>query len=409
MVKIPAATDKILRARLRPLYIAAFLQGFVLWYAIEKLFMKSIGFDDATIGLSIAGYSAVILLTETPSGILADRWSRRGVLILASVALVLSSLIGGLSQNIPAYLISAGFWGLFYSMYSGTYDSVVYDTLVEETGSADSYDEYYGRLKVMDSIGLVLGSVLGGVVGHYLGLGWSYMITIPLVLGSIIALLLFREPRLHKADVPAPLREHIYDTFHAVLRQPALLPVAATLITITSLFYIILEFGQLWVIALAAPVILYGPINALQLSTFGLGGIAASRFKVRRRPVMFVAALMMLVCSIGLALSHNLALTVACLSVLCICIVAVLVVFTRLLHDALPSRVRAGSSSAISTLGRIIIIPLAILFGFISKQTDIFHASWIVVGLVVVAVFLVVGWYGRGSAAATLTTDAKRS
>ena len=71
-----------LRRRLAPLYAAVFLQGLVLWVPIEKLFMTSIGFDAAGVGLMAAVYAAVVPFFELPSGILADRWSRRGVLIL---------------------------------------------------------------------------------------------------------------------------------------------------------------------------------------------------------------------------------------------------------------------------------------------------------------------------------------
>ena len=47
-----------------------------------------------------AAYAAVVPILEVPSGILADRWSRRGVLMAASAALALSALIGGLSHNV---------------------------------------------------------------------------------------------------------------------------------------------------------------------------------------------------------------------------------------------------------------------------------------------------------------------
>ncbi len=123
-----------LNNRLLPLYIAAFSQGFVLWYPIEKLFMTSIGFNDATIGLMVAAYAAFVPFFETPSGILADRWSRKGVLVLASLALMISSLIGGLSHDVLSYIICAVFWGIFIAMYSGTYDSILYDMLLEDTG-----------------------------------------------------------------------------------------------------------------------------------------------------------------------------------------------------------------------------------------------------------------------------------
>ena len=74
-----------LRRRLAPLYAAVFLQGLAFWVPIEKLFMTSIGFDAAGVGLMAAVYAAVVPFFEVPSGILADRWSRRGVLVLACV------------------------------------------------------------------------------------------------------------------------------------------------------------------------------------------------------------------------------------------------------------------------------------------------------------------------------------
>ena len=84
-----------LQRRLLPLYIAVFLQGFLLWVPVEKLFLTEIGFDPASVGVMAAAYAAVVPIIEIPSGILADLWSRRGVLIISSAALGLAALIGG--------------------------------------------------------------------------------------------------------------------------------------------------------------------------------------------------------------------------------------------------------------------------------------------------------------------------
>jgi hypothetical protein len=78
------------------------------------------------------GVRGVVPPFEVPSGLLADRWSRRGVLVLASVAAAMSVTIGGLSQNVPMYLVAAVFLGLFFAMQSGTVEPIVYDTILEE-------------------------------------------------------------------------------------------------------------------------------------------------------------------------------------------------------------------------------------------------------------------------------------
>jgi MFS family permease len=98
-----------LTRRLLPLYIAAFSQGLVLWAPIEKVFLRSLGFDQAALGLMAACYSSLIPLLDLFSGILADRWSRKGVLMLASIAAMLNALLGGLSHDVPTYLVSTLF------------------------------------------------------------------------------------------------------------------------------------------------------------------------------------------------------------------------------------------------------------------------------------------------------------
>ena len=62
-----------------------------------------------------------------------------------------------------------------------------------------------------------------------------------------------------------------------------------------ALLQLVLEFGPLWLVALAAPAILYGPYWARLMSTFGLGGLLAGRLPLDRpATVGVVDALMVL-------------------------------------------------------------------------------------------------------------------
>src|SRR5438105_3726049 len=51
---LASSSQQVLTRRLLPLYIAAFSQGLVLWAPIEKVFLKSLGFDQAALGLMAA-------------------------------------------------------------------------------------------------------------------------------------------------------------------------------------------------------------------------------------------------------------------------------------------------------------------------------------------------------------------
>jgi hypothetical protein len=55
------------------------------------------------------------------------------------------------------------------------------------------------------------------------------------------------------------------------------------------------------------------------------------------------------------------------------------IVLTRYLHDAMPSAIRAGVSSVVSTIGYGVFVPTALAFGLFSRGHGIFAASVFVV------------------------------
>jgi hypothetical protein len=145
------AVPRTLARRLVPLQVAVGLQGFVLWVAVEKLFMTQIGFTPRSVGIMAAAYAAVVPLLEVPSGILADRWSRNQIMVCASGALLASSLLGGLSRNVPTYIAAAMILGVYFALNSGTVDSIVYDAVLEETGVSDQYEAWIGRVRLVEA------------------------------------------------------------------------------------------------------------------------------------------------------------------------------------------------------------------------------------------------------------------
>ena len=278
----PSPLRTRLHRRLLPLHIAVALQGFMLWLPIEKLFMSEIGFDPAAVGMMAAAYAAVVPVLEVPSGILADRWSRRGVLIVASIALALCALIGGLSTDVPSYVLSALMLGVFFALRSGTMDSIVYDTVLEEIGHSEAFEQTIGRVRVTESIALVTGSLVGGWTAGLTSTRLTYFLTVPFAALSILAYLRFREPQLHRAGDPTSLRRHLAVTYQVLTRRGQMLPIIALTVLASVILQLILEFGPLWLVALAAPAVLYGPYWAVLMSTLGLGGLLAVRLPLGR-------------------------------------------------------------------------------------------------------------------------------
>lgn len=345
--------------------------------------MVGIGFNTASIGLMVAIMSIVMLAVETPSGVLADRWSRKGVMILGCVALLISAIIGALSYNEPVYIISTVFWGIYAALYSGTYDAVIYDVAVEEQGNAKKFESYLGRLRAVEGIAFVIGALAGGFIASALDMRDTYIVSIPFLILALFFLWKFREPQLHKAEVAEPVFKHIRQTFAAVLRNPVLLPVVVATVGFAVLQETVFELSQLWFIAIATPVILYGVLSAVVFSSWSLGGLLAARMQSRRLGVALVCGV---VAMIGvLIVARSFVAVLIAQFILAVCLVALSVILAKKIHDELPSRLRAGSSSVVSTLARTILIPGSLLFTAVANSTGIFTATYILFGIAVVS------------------------
>ncbi|MEO5627771.1 MAG: MFS transporter [Candidatus Saccharimonadales bacterium] len=370
--------------RLLPLYISSFLQGIPFWYAIEKLFMTSIGFNTASIGLMVAIMSIVMLVVETPSGVLADRWSRKGVMLLGCGSLLLAGIVGGFSYNEAAYILSTVFWGIYAALYSGTYDSVIYDVNLEEHGDSSRYEYYLGRLRAVEGLAFVLGALGGGLIANYIGMRATFFLSLPFLLLGGIILLSFKEPKLHKMEVSEPVFRHIRQTFAAVLRNRQLLPVVVSTVGFAVLMDTIFELSQLWFIAVAAPLALYGIFSATLFSTWTIGGMIAARL---RGPIMSIVGLIIIFASLlGLIFVRNYWLILLSQFLLGAGLVGYGVILSKKLHDELPSKLRAGSSSVISTLGRTILIPGSLVFTYVANQQTIFTASYLLLAVAAIAI-----------------------
>ena len=382
---LPAAQTRTLARRLLPLQLATFLQGVAFWVPVEKLFMTEIGFDAATIGVMAAAYAAVVPLVEVVSGVLADRWSRRGVLAIAGLALLVSVLVGGLSQNVITYIVAALVLGIYFAMYSGTVEAIVYDTVLEETGSSDAYERQIGRVRLVESIALVLSAFAGGWLAAGLSPRLTYFLSLPFVVLSLIVLFRFREPRLHETGERSSMREHLRVTVHAIVHRGRLIPIAAASVMAGLILQAMFEFGPLWLITLSVSAVFYGPYWAGLVSTLGLGGLLAGRLRLDRSLPVATVVVVMVLASLTMTSSRNLAVLTVAMIALTLLVVVAGIHLSRLMHDAVPSTIRTGVASGIGAVSWIFFMPFALGFGAVSKRSGVYTSGWMITAAVVLA------------------------
>jgi predicted MFS family arabinose efflux permease len=399
-------TARTLARRLMPLQIGVALQGFLLWVPVEKLFQTQIGFTAASIGVMAALYAAVVPLLEVPSGILADRWSRNGILVVASAALAASSLLGGLSTGVITYIIAAMILGVYFAMNSGTVDSVVYDVVLEETGTSHGYEKWIGRVRMVESAAFASSALIGGVLADATSPRLTYYLTVPFALVSIVAFLRFDEPRLHRAAEPVALRQHVATTFAAMTGIPQVRHVMLLAALTALLSQAVFEFGPLWLVSLHAPTAAFGPYWAALVATLGVGGYLTSKLRLQRRRAILLLAGLLAATPILLATSNSVIAVVAAQTALQLLLAIIAIHAGLLLHDAVPSTIRAGVSSGVGTLSWMLFLPFSVGFGRLINAHGVHQAGWVLVGVVGVLVLLVAASTRRAGTAEP--TDAGR-
>jgi predicted MFS family arabinose efflux permease len=380
----PAAQDPAqqVAARLRPLQLALFVSSVAPWVPVEKIFMTQLGFTPALVATMAAAYAAVVPVLEIPSGILADRWSRRGVLMLASGCALLSVLVGAVSNSVTSHIVSAMILGVFFALQSGTVDSIVYDTLLEETGTADGYEKHFGRIQMWNSVALTGSALLGGVIAGLTSPRLTYVITVPCAAAGLLLLLRFREPTLHRqVAARSGMREHLLATWRVVTGQPRLAAIVVASLLAAATLQMVFEFGPLWLLAFGVATAVFGPYTAGMTATLGIGGVLPARLRLDRPGPAIAATAVLTACTLTLAVGRSGWLIIAGQVVLAALLATMGIHLSRLLHDAVPSAMRTAVASGVSTLSWLTFLPCSLLFGIVSRHGGVHAAGWVVLAL----------------------------
>jgi MFS family permease len=142
-----------------------------------------------------------ILLWEVPSSLMADRWGRKKMIVLARALELIGAVpmlwVRGFAAFGALYFLS----GLAIASQSGALEAYIYETL----GERSDMTRRLGFIHAAQSAGMLVGSLTGGLViarmgeqGYVVCLGLYILAAIPALVASL---------RL-KADVPKAAQEH---------------------------------------------------------------------------------------------------------------------------------------------------------------------------------------------------------
>ncbi|MCW2578869.1 MAG: major facilitator superfamily 1, partial [Blastococcus sp.] len=97
----------------------AALSEWVPYYPLYALLFLDTGLSTTDISVLFAVWSVTGFLVEIPAGALADRWSRRGVVVLAGLLQAAGFLVWTAAPGFGAFAIGFVVWGISGALVSG--------------------------------------------------------------------------------------------------------------------------------------------------------------------------------------------------------------------------------------------------------------------------------------------------
>lgn len=340
--------------------------------AVIVLFYLHRGVElDQIFWLSIV-WSITALITEVPTGYLADRIGRKRTLLLGAALLAVSYtgdwLAHGFWEFVPVFvLMSASF-----ACFSGTEEAMLYESLAE-LGREKEMTHRNGQLFSARSFFKMLLPLVGAWIASDL-LEWQFQTLILINAGALVfgvsCLLLLREPR-HQQEVLGTELGILRESVETIRREPWLLRVAFNKLLVFVAVFLAWRVYQPLLTGLGMAVVLLGVFDLLShLIIF-----TASRFlgALDRRwgtaRVIFVTAVvtgaslflagfvhepwllfLLLLIAIGLGSARE-------------------PIFAHLVNAQLSSHSRATTLSNLNVLKSVVDIPVMLLAGWLAAQS----------------------------------------
>jgi len=198
--------------------------AYSLPYSILTVILLAKGLSLSQILIIQSAYSIAIVLFEFPSGLLADNYSRKNLYSLSKLFLIIMFLIVLFSNQF--YLIFAAWfcYGIAAALDSGTLDAYIINQLKLAHREAE-LRKFLALSNRLEIVGLLLGSSLGGILYHFIGINIYVLGTVFLVASTLISFFFFKETTksesLQDSHVMV-LKKQITDSFKELRKQPRL-------------------------------------------------------------------------------------------------------------------------------------------------------------------------------------------
>ena len=363
-------------------YIFQFFFDLIFIYAVEKLFFLSRDINLAQIGILLFSWSLMTLLFEVPTGIIADHWSRRKMLILSGLFFSICYFIWIFSNSFWLFLLGFLFRTLGGTFASGTLQAYVYDYL-KINKKEHEFEKIWGKGNALRTLGIGVAVAFGGFFSQVSYIFTLVMSSISVLTVSFIAVI-WPEIPIITLTGEKDYWNFLKDSIKTVRKNPYLLRIIIFSATVFSIFGSIEEYNDVYLQFLGFPNSTIGLIFLIATIGQSAASYFAHKFKKYSWSVLNIIAL------IGSIVLLNASLFKHPIMAAAILLLGILLEFSRVLNEGIIQReVIPNQRATVASLNSFVdnLIPYALIFGVIANNFKL-QLSYAIMGILVLLYFV---------------------
>jgi predicted MFS family arabinose efflux permease len=357
----------------KKVYLITLFQTLIPAYVIERLFWQERGMNITMVVYCEIIYALVITVCEIPSGMMADRFGKKRVLIINNILSVIEFSILLFAYDFWMFALACFLTGIGQSLASGSQNALLYDALLLENKQSE-FEKIVGRISAISFIGYALAALSGSVLAQVFGFSLNYMVSIISMSMASILTFSLSEPKIKvPTEKILSVDQYIKQALLFFKNHKAVFKHCLSGAVLGATMIYIDEFWQLLLSDMGVMVSLFGIISALQMIVRIPGNMLAYRLKERfsyDRLFQYIF-LINVVSYFVISQTRNIVCLIPILILGSISgIVAPLVLGS--LHQEADGQIRATIESFFALGTRIISIVIGLLFGYISEIYSIY-------------------------------------
>jgi len=224
--------------------LVLFAVGLLFWASLAALlptlplYIRDVGGTKYQVGVVIGAFAIGLLMFRPWLGQLADRRSRRLVLLIGLAAVAIAPLGYLVTQSIPLLIAVRAFHGLSIAAFT-----TAYSTLTVDLSPPSNRGEVIGYMSLVNPIGVAIGPAIGGFLQAWAGYTPLFLLSAGLGFAGFVGALWLQAPK----PIVQPLADSTRGAFWRLLFSSRLRTPTLTLLLVGLAFGVLSTFVPLFI------------------------------------------------------------------------------------------------------------------------------------------------------------------